>query len=204
MPDIRKLHAASRRSRGRATSSPRRTACVVYRQTIGASALRPGTLQNDGWKRRRAASRSGCTCRAGSCDHNARDIETNEPSAIARGNILAWEQLLTDRLDGRPIAIEVRMDRQSILYTTLWLFAGAFAAAVLLLGALIWLTISEGRRRRARSRLGRLSVAAHLLRRSAARSSPRARRSRWRASAPASDRRCCSRRPSASRGRAPR
>ena len=37
---------------------------------------------------------------------------------MQRGNILAWEQLLTDRLDGRPIAIEVRMDRQSILYTT--------------------------------------------------------------------------------------
>ena len=52
---------------------------------------------------------------------------------MQRGNILAWEQHLTDRLDGRPISIEVRMDRQSILYTTLWLFAGAFAAAVLLL-----------------------------------------------------------------------
>ncbi len=36
------------------------------------------------------------------------------------------------------------MDRQSILYRTLWLFAGAFAAAVTLIGALIWLTIRKG------------------------------------------------------------
>ena len=37
------------------------------------------------------------------------------------------------------------MDRQSILYRTLWLFAGAFSAAVLLIGVLIWLTMQEGR-----------------------------------------------------------
>ena len=36
------------------------------------------------------------------------------------------------------------MDRQSILYRTLWLFAGAFAAAVALIGALIWLTSRKG------------------------------------------------------------
>jgi hypothetical protein len=76
--------------------------------------------------------------------HNARDLETNETSSIARGNILAWEQLLTDRLDGKPIAIEVRMDRQSILHRTLWLFAGAFVSAVLVIGALIWWTIRKG------------------------------------------------------------
>ena len=71
----------------------------------------------------------------------------NAPSKqVERGNILAWEQLLTDRLDGRPIAIEVRMDRQSILYTTLWLFAGAFGAAVLVIGLMIWLTIRKGAR----------------------------------------------------------
>ncbi len=78
--------------------------------------------------------------------HNARELETNETSDIARGNILVWEQLLTDRLDGRPVAIEVRMDRQSILYRTLWLFAGAFAAAVALIGALIWWTMRRAPR----------------------------------------------------------
>jgi hypothetical protein len=117
----------------------------VYRQAIGPSALRPGTMKNYGWKGKElVAFRLHMPSRI--IDHNARDIDTNEGSAVQRGNILSWEQLLTDRLDGRPIAIEVRMDRQSILYTTLWLFAGAFAAAVLLLGGIIWLTIRKGAR----------------------------------------------------------
>jgi hypothetical protein len=117
----------------------------VFRQTMGPSALRPGTMQNYGWKGKElVAIRLHLPSRI--VDHNAKDIDTNEGSAVQRGNILAWEQLLTDRLDGRPISIEVRMDRQSILYTTLWLFAGAFAAAVLLLCGIIWLTIRKGAR----------------------------------------------------------
>ena len=117
----------------------------VFRQTVGPSALRPGTLRNYGWKGNElVAFRLHLPSRI--VEHNAKDIDTNEGSAVQRGNILAWEQLLTDRLDGRPISIEVRMDRQSILYTTLWLFAGAFAAAVLLLCGVIWLTIRKGAR----------------------------------------------------------
>ena len=117
----------------------------VYRQTVGASALRPGTLKNYGWKGNElVAIRLHMPSRI--IAHNARDLERNDGSSVQRGNILAWEQLLTDRLDGRPIAIEVRMDRQSILYTTLWLFAGAFAAAVLVIGLLLWLTIRKGAR----------------------------------------------------------
>jgi hypothetical protein len=40
----------------------------------------------------------------------------------------------------------IEMEKTSILYTTLWLFGGAFAAAVLLLVTLIWLTIRRGRK----------------------------------------------------------
>ena len=117
----------------------------VYRQTVGASALRPGTLKNYGWKGNElVAIRLHMPSRI--ISHNARDLESSRGSAVQRGNIVAWEQLLTDRLDGRPIEIEVRMDRQSILYTTLWLFAGAFAAAVLVMGGLLWLTIRKGAR----------------------------------------------------------
>jgi hypothetical protein len=116
---------------------------VVYKQTVGASALRPGAMQKVGWTGGElVAFRLHLPSRI--MWHNARDIETNEPGDIARGNILSWEQQLTDRLDGRPIAIEVRMDRQSILYHTLWLFAGAFAAAVLLIGAILWWTVRKG------------------------------------------------------------
>lgn len=117
----------------------------IFRQSVGPSALKPGSLQNYGWKGQElVAFRVHMPSRI--VDHNARDIDSNEASTVQRGNILAWEQLLTDRLDGRPVSIEVRMDRRSILYTTLWLFAGAFAAAVLLLCAIVWLTIRKGGR----------------------------------------------------------
>lgn len=117
----------------------------VYRQTVGASALRPGTLQDVGWSGGElVAFRLHLPSRI--LYHNARDLETGKESRVRRGNILAWEQLLTERLDGRPIEIEVRMDTGSILYRTLWLFAGAFAAAVLLLGIVIWLTMRKGAR----------------------------------------------------------
>ena len=118
-------------------------ALIVYRQSIGASALKPGTMQNVGWTGGElVAFRLHLPSRI--VWHNARDLETNEPGDISRGNILAWEQLLTDRLDGRAVALEVRMDRQSILYRTLWLFAGAFAAAVFLIGAILWWTVRRG------------------------------------------------------------
>ena len=117
----------------------------VFRQTVGASAHRPGTLKDFGWKGRElVAFRLHLPSRIR--DHNARDIEEDVPLDVQRGNILAWEQYLTDRLDGQPVVIQVRMDGESILYRTLWLFAGAFAAAVLLLATIIWLTVRRGRK----------------------------------------------------------
>src|SRR5262249_2745976 len=94
----------------------------VFQQIVGASALRPGTLRNYGWDGRElVAFRLHLPSKT--LWHNARDLDTNEPTSPARGNILAWEQHLTDRLDGRPLEIRVEMDSQSILYRTLWLFA---------------------------------------------------------------------------------
>ena len=118
---------------------------VVYRQTLGKSAMRPGSMTNVGWTGGELVAFK-LHLPSKILWHNARDLETNQPSDIARGNILTWEQPLTERLDGRPISIEVRMDRQSILHRTLWLFGGAFLAAVLLICALIWLTIRKGRK----------------------------------------------------------
>jgi hypothetical protein len=121
---------------------------VVFRQKVGASAHRPGTLTNVGWNGSElVAFRLHLPSRIR--DHNARDLEQDIPSDIQRGNILAWEQHLADRLDGRPIEIAVRMDPDSILYRTLWLFGGAFLAAVLLLGGIIWMTIRKGARQAA-------------------------------------------------------
>src|SRR4030095_5830151 len=79
--------------------------------------------------------------------HNVRRLEDNSPGEIERGNILTWEQRLTDRRAGAPIDIQVQMEEQSILYRTLWMFVGSFAAAVLVLGLLIVWTVRKGRKR---------------------------------------------------------
>jgi hypothetical protein len=85
--------------------------------------------------------------------HNSRDFRTGADRHVGRGNILTWEQTLRDRLDGKPIAwsgdhrpgvMEAHMDRESILYRTLWLFGIAFAAAIGVLAGLIWLTVRRG------------------------------------------------------------
>ena len=62
----------------------------------------------------------------------------NSPLTVERGNIVAWEQTLRERLSGTPLRIEVRMQTESILYTTLWLFAGSFVAAMLALASILW------------------------------------------------------------------
>jgi hypothetical protein len=122
----------------------------VFEQKVGASAFKPGTLQNVGWDGTEVvAFRLHLPSRI--LWHNARDLATNQPTETKRGNILAWEQHLTDRLDGVPLHIRVELDSQSILYRTLWLFAGAFAAAVAVLGFIIWMTARKGAKEAATS-----------------------------------------------------
>lgn len=140
--DLRKLSQARPFSWSRYELGPE-DGQHVYRQTIGASALRPGTLQKVGWDGSEVVA-FRLHLPSHIRYHNARSLDTNEPRSVERGNILTWEQHLTDRLEGTPVLIEVRMDSQSILYRTLWLFAGAFLAAVLLIGGLIWMTVRKG------------------------------------------------------------
>jgi hypothetical protein len=64
---------------------------------------------------------------------------------IGRGNILVWEQLLADRLKGEPLVLEARMQTQSILYRTLWLFGLTFVLAALTFVVLIWWVVRRGR-----------------------------------------------------------
>ena len=78
--------------------------------------------------------------------HNARRLEDNEVADIERGNILSWEQTLADRRAGKPVAIEVVMDAESILYNTLWIFAGTIAAAVMTLAGAVWLMKRRGKK----------------------------------------------------------
>ena len=78
--------------------------------------------------------------------HNVRRLEDGEPGAPDRGNILTWEQTLADRRAGRQLHLDVRMLAQSTLSRTLWLFAGAFMAALLLMVVVVWLFLRRARR----------------------------------------------------------
>lgn len=63
---------------------------------------------------------------------------------IGRGNILAWEQPLADRLRGEPLMLDARMETQSILYRTLWLFGSTAAAVALTFALVIWWVLRRG------------------------------------------------------------
>jgi hypothetical protein len=145
IPDVRRLHELPPLSWSRYQLTAA-AGEATFRQSVGASALKAGTLKNFGWDGSEiVAFRLHLPSRI--LHHNARDLDNNEPTGVSRGNILAWEQHLADRLEGVPIQIEVRMESRSILYRTLWLFGSAFAAAVLTLAALIWWTVRKGKQR---------------------------------------------------------
>ena len=116
----------------------------IFSQTVGASALKPGALRNYGWDGSEiVAFRLHLPSKI--LHHTARDLDSGQPSQASRGNILAWEQHLADRLEGTPVNVLVEMESASILHRTLWLFAGAFATAVLVLASLVWWTMRRGR-----------------------------------------------------------
>jgi hypothetical protein len=151
VPDIRKLPQSAPFSWS-TYDLHQENGVTVFKQTLGASAFRPGTMPNVGWTGSEVvAFRLHLPSRIEY--QNSRTLDSDRPRGASRGNILTWEQHLADRLDNKPIAWEsgvpgvmaVRMDSQSILYRTLWLFGLAFLAAVAVLAFLIWLTMRRGR-----------------------------------------------------------
>ena len=62
-----------------------------------------------------------------------------------RGNILEWEQPLTTRLEGEPLELQVRMEPESILYTTLLLFGATMVAVALTFAIVLWWIVRRGR-----------------------------------------------------------
>ena len=97
----------------------------LYTQTIGAAAGKPAA--DAGWDGREIVAFRL---------HLPSKIEYHNTGAdnLRRGNILVWEQPLTDRLRGVPLLLDARMETQSILYTTLWLFGVTFVAVA----AAVW------------------------------------------------------------------
>lgn len=110
---------------------------VRYRQVAGKTEGRP--VADVGWDGSELiAFRMHLPSRINYHDAPSRQVE--------RGNILVWEQTLRERLSGRPVQMEARMESESILYRTLWLFGSAFAAAVALLAGLVWWAMRRGSR----------------------------------------------------------
>jgi hypothetical protein len=110
----------------------------VFVQTIGASAGgNPGPVNWNG--REITAFRMHLPSKI--------DYHNTPTHEVGRGNILTWEQPLTDRLKGVPLTIEARMETQSILYRTLYLFGITFLVVAILFVLLIWWILRKGPKR---------------------------------------------------------
>jgi hypothetical protein len=117
---------------------------IHYHQVVGNSAAgNPGAVNWDGSEL--VAFKLHLPSRI--IFHNVKRLEDGANGSADRGNILTWEQRLVDRRANTPVDMEVRMDSQSILYRTLWLFAGAFVAAMCVLGLIIWITMRRAKGR---------------------------------------------------------
>jgi hypothetical protein len=113
------------------------TAPVVYKQTIGPPVGKP--VGDVGWR--------GNELVAFRMHLPSRIQYHNAPSKqVERGNILVWEQSLAERLKGTPVDIEARMERESILYTTVTLFAVMAVVVLALFAGIIWMVIRKGKR----------------------------------------------------------
>jgi hypothetical protein len=68
----------------------------------------------------------------------------NAPSKkVERGNIVVWEQALSERQKGAPLEIVARMETESILFRTLALFGAMGVLVVITFIAFIWFVKSR-------------------------------------------------------------
>jgi hypothetical protein len=115
-----------------------------YLQTIGASAGKD--VGNVGW--------NGSEIVAFRLHLPSKIRYHNTGRDVGRGNILVWEQSLADRLRSVSLvydpkggfgALDARMDAQSILFTTLWLFGTTFVAVAIVFCVVIWWIMRRGK-----------------------------------------------------------
>jgi hypothetical protein len=69
--------------------------------------------------------------------------DNNSPQPVARGNILVWEQPLSERIKGAPLDVQARMEKESILFRTLALFGAMGVLVVITFIAAIWFVRSR-------------------------------------------------------------
>ena len=63
---------------------------------------------------------------------------------LLRGNILVWEQSLSDRRSGAPLVIDARVETQSILYRTLALFGVTLVIVASFFVLMLWFVLRRG------------------------------------------------------------
>ncbi|HMD36282.1 MAG TPA: hypothetical protein VKH42_14995 [Vicinamibacterales bacterium] len=102
-------------------------ALFVYKQIVGAAAAHDSAA---GW--------SGSEPVAFRLHLPSKITFHDNGAQLKRGNILVWEQTLADRLNGVPLAMEARMETQSILYRTLYLFGATFVAVAIGFAIVLW------------------------------------------------------------------
>jgi hypothetical protein len=135
VPDIRRL-GQSRAFSWASYSLIERDGVLVYRQELGPASAR--SVGDVGWTGdEMVAVRLHLPSRVPFHNAAGRTIE--------RGNIIRWEQRLTDRIAGDRLAIEVHMEPESILVQTLALFAAMVVAALSTLALVIWWIVRKGR-----------------------------------------------------------
>ncbi|MCC7180723.1 MAG: hypothetical protein IT177_20255 [Acidobacteria bacterium] len=110
-------------------------ASVEYRQAVGPAAGRG--VADVGWQ--------GSELVAFRLHLPSRVTFHNSPTReIRRGNIIVWEQLLAERQKGVPIEIDVRMDSESILASTLLLFGTMIVLVAITFVLFIWFIKRRG------------------------------------------------------------
>ncbi|MEI6669913.1 MAG: hypothetical protein WCP29_17325 [Acidobacteriota bacterium] len=114
----------------------RRDDLLIYKQAMGASAAKsPGPVGWNGseWVAVRLHLPSRIRYHNAGADN------------LRRGNILVWEQTLADRQAGKPLDLEARIERTSILYSTLMLFAVSGTLALAVMALIIWWVVRKGK-----------------------------------------------------------
>jgi hypothetical protein len=114
----------------------RRDDVLEYKQVVGPSAAKD--VKSVGW--------DGTELVAFRMHLPSEILFNNTPGGvIQRGNILEWEQPLAERLHGTPLQIEAHIATESILRTTLLLFAATVVAAGISFAVVVWWVARRGR-----------------------------------------------------------
>ncbi len=70
----------------------------------------------------------------------------NSSAGIQRGNIVGWEQTVTEYFASPELVVDARFERRSVLATTFAILGAAVAAVLFCVASLLFLMVRKGRR----------------------------------------------------------